>query len=159
MEVRQKRFKKGQAAMEFLMTYGWAILAAIIVIAVIAIYFRPSGLVSNQVIVNAPLYGVGVSMDGAAGTIDVEVRNNGGADLVLDNAAGLGAYAELGSCTTLALNPAGASIPAGDNKVLQFSGCGSFDGETVNEEVIIYYKWNTADLTRLKSTGSVSGRG
>ena len=27
--------KKGQAAMEFLMTYGWAILAAIIVIAVI----------------------------------------------------------------------------------------------------------------------------
>jgi len=32
--------KRGQAAMEFLMTYGWAILAAIIVIGVLAIYFR-----------------------------------------------------------------------------------------------------------------------
>ena len=30
--------KRGQAAMEFLMTYGWAILAAIIVIGVLA-YF------------------------------------------------------------------------------------------------------------------------
>ena len=29
--------KKGQAAMEFLMTYGWAILAAIIVIGVLVI--------------------------------------------------------------------------------------------------------------------------
>ena len=32
--------KRGQAAMEFLMTYGWAILVAIIVIGVLAIYFR-----------------------------------------------------------------------------------------------------------------------
>ena len=30
--------KKGQAAMEFLMTYGWAILAAVVVIGVLA-YF------------------------------------------------------------------------------------------------------------------------
>jgi uncharacterized protein (UPF0333 family) len=52
---------KGQAAMEFLMTYGWAILAAIIVIGVLAIYFRPSALTSNNVIVTAPLYGVGVA--------------------------------------------------------------------------------------------------
>jgi len=58
---------KGQAAMEFLMTYGWAILAAIIVIGVLAIYFRPSTLTSNSVIVTAPLYGVGVAY-GAGGT-------------------------------------------------------------------------------------------
>ena len=34
--------KRGQAAMEFLMTYGWAILAAIIVIGVIAFYILPN---------------------------------------------------------------------------------------------------------------------
>lgn len=39
--------RKGQAAMEFLMTYGWAILAAVIVIGVLAIYFRPSTVVDS----------------------------------------------------------------------------------------------------------------
>src|SRR3989344_9416178 len=34
--------RRGQAAMEFLMTYGWAILAAIIVIGVIAFYILPN---------------------------------------------------------------------------------------------------------------------
>jgi hypothetical protein len=34
--------RRGQAAMEFLMTYGWAIIAAIIVIGVLAIYFKPT---------------------------------------------------------------------------------------------------------------------
>lgn len=35
--------KKGQAAMEFLMTYGWAILAAVVVIGVLAYFgvFNP----------------------------------------------------------------------------------------------------------------------
>ena len=34
-EVLSKSDKKGQAAMEFLMTYGWAILAAVIVVGVL----------------------------------------------------------------------------------------------------------------------------
>jgi len=33
---------KGQAAMEFLMTYGWAILAAIIVIGILGYYYFSS---------------------------------------------------------------------------------------------------------------------
>ena len=41
--------KKGQAAMEFLMTYGWAILAAIIAIAVLAYFgvFNPGRYASE----------------------------------------------------------------------------------------------------------------
>jgi uncharacterized protein (UPF0333 family) len=70
------REKKAQAAMEFLMTYGWAILAAIIVIGVLAVYFRPSQLTQNSVIVTAPFYGVGTTL--TATTIQVEVQNNGG---------------------------------------------------------------------------------
>jgi len=48
--------KKGQAAMEFLMTYGWAILAAIIAIAVLAYFgvFSPSRYVPNACIVANP---------------------------------------------------------------------------------------------------------
>jgi len=48
--------KKGQAAMEFLMTYGWAILVAIIAIGVLAYYgvFSPGKFVSSAATVNAP---------------------------------------------------------------------------------------------------------
>jgi hypothetical protein len=48
--------KKGQAAMEFLMTYGWAILAAIIVIGVLAYFgvFSPSRYVPSACMINAP---------------------------------------------------------------------------------------------------------
>ena len=48
--------KKGQAAMEFLMTYGWAILAAIIAIGVLAYFgvFSPGRLVGSTGALNAP---------------------------------------------------------------------------------------------------------
>ena len=67
---------KGQAAMEFLMTYGWAILAAIIVIGVLAIYFRPGNLVSETVMMNVP-FNV-VSQVVGPTEFDVEFRNGGG---------------------------------------------------------------------------------
>ena len=48
--------RKGQAAMEFLMTYGWAILAAIIAIGVLAYFgvFSPERLASSTGVLNAP---------------------------------------------------------------------------------------------------------
>lgn len=49
--------RKGQAAMEFLMTYGWAILAAVIVIGVLAYFgvFSPGKLVPEACTLSAPL--------------------------------------------------------------------------------------------------------
>ncbi|MDD5023067.1 MAG: hypothetical protein PHU63_02765 [Candidatus ainarchaeum sp.] len=40
--------KKGQIAIEYLMTYGWAILLLVIVIGVISTMFSPSFLVAEQ---------------------------------------------------------------------------------------------------------------
>jgi uncharacterized protein (UPF0333 family) len=71
--------RKGQAAMEFLMTYGWAILAAIIVIGVLAVYFRPSGLSSGQTRLNPPLYSVAARADASDNNIQIDVRNDGDA--------------------------------------------------------------------------------
>ncbi|MBI5148842.1 hypothetical protein HZA33_04125 [Candidatus Pacearchaeota archaeon] len=50
------RRKRGQAAMEFLMTYGWAILAAAVVIAALAAFgvFSPGKFVSARCTVTAP---------------------------------------------------------------------------------------------------------
>ena len=70
--------KKGQAAMEFLMTYGWAILAAIIAIGVLAYYgvFSPAKYIGGSAIVNAPFYANAWSVNTTAVTL--ELKNNGG---------------------------------------------------------------------------------
>ena len=54
--ILKRQHKRGQAAMEFLMTYGWAILAAIIAIGVLAYFgvFNPGRLAGSQGIINAP---------------------------------------------------------------------------------------------------------
>ncbi|MCH7536208.1 MAG: hypothetical protein IH948_10800, partial [Bacteroidetes bacterium] len=86
---KTRRKRKGQAAMEFLMTYGWAILAAIIVIGVLAIYFSPNTLTQTQVFLSAPFYGIGTSL--ATDQIQVEIRNNGGENIRPVNTGGLDA--------------------------------------------------------------------
>ena len=75
--------KKGQAAMEFLMTYGWSILAAIIVIGVLAVYFRPSTLTTSNTIVTAPFYANAWNVDASDGGINLELQNNAGEDVTV----------------------------------------------------------------------------
>lgn len=70
--------RKGQAAMEFLMTYGWAILAAIVAIAVLAYFgvFSPSTYAPTICIMSAPL---GCDID------SVVLVNDGGTGGLVDN--------------------------------------------------------------------------
>ena len=73
--------KRGQAAMEFLMTYGWAILAAVIVIGVLAYFgvFSPKTYVPNQCTLSAPL-GCNAGIAGPTG-VTLEIRNGAGESL------------------------------------------------------------------------------
>ena len=73
--------KRGQAAMEFLMTYGWAILAAIIAIAVLAYFgvFNPGRYTTETCAVSAPF----VCDDNSAATptgVNLVLRNGGDED-------------------------------------------------------------------------------
>lgn len=74
--------KKGQAAMEFLMTYGWAILVVLVAIGALAYFgvLNPSRFLPNSCTV-AP----GISCDdfkiGTGGTGTVVLRNGMGVDL------------------------------------------------------------------------------
>jgi len=80
VKVRQK---KAQAAMEFLMTYGWAILAAVIVIAVLASLgvFSPDSSVPNACLLSAP-FGCEKNQVGAEGgsvdNLTLVLKNGGG---------------------------------------------------------------------------------
>jgi hypothetical protein len=77
------RDKKGQAAMEFLMTYGWAILAAVIAIGVLAYFgvFSPGKYISGNAVVNPPFYITAANAKASYppdGGVQLAVKNNGG---------------------------------------------------------------------------------
>ncbi len=78
--------KKGQAAMEYLMTYGWAILAVVIVGGVLYYYgvFEPDmpaqGCPNAPVAVEANAW----SYDGD-GTLRFVARNNAGEDITINS--------------------------------------------------------------------------
>jgi hypothetical protein len=81
--------RRGQAAMEFLMTYGWAILAAVIVIGVLAYFgvFSPSTYVPNVCQVSAPF---GVTCAATTAGVDIELRNWAGETLNVTSIAVVG---------------------------------------------------------------------
>jgi len=70
--------KKGQASMEFLMTYGWAILAAVLAVGVLAYYgvFSPGNSLPNICTLNAPL------------GCDENIVNDTGVRIIARNGAG-----------------------------------------------------------------------
>ena len=98
------RNNKGQAAMEFLMTYGWAILAAIVAIGVLAYFgvFSPGKLAGSSAIVNNPFYAN--SWQVTTTDVNLEMTNNGGDTLVpaLITVTGTGASSSI-SCTNSTL--------------------------------------------------------
>jgi len=79
--------KRGQAAMEFLMTYGWAILAAVVVIGVLAYFgvFSPSKLLPSSCTVSAPWGCDEFSIDTTG--VNLVLRNGGGENLWLNDTA------------------------------------------------------------------------
>ena len=69
---------KAQGAMEFLMTYGWAILAAVIAIGVLAYFgvFSPGKYAPSAAVVNPPFYIDAWNAKASTG-VTLEIKNNG----------------------------------------------------------------------------------
>ncbi|MFH1425562.1 MAG: hypothetical protein ABIG28_02415 [archaeon] len=140
--------------MEFLMTYGWAILAAIIVIGVLAIYFKPSSLTPNSAIVTAPFYILASSISATNG-VQIDLQNNGGETLTVS------AVNISGGCTdsdTLATS----AMVAGSNEVVVWNnavspGCAALTaGDSFTGDITVTYTRPDSTLA-LTSTGTVSG--
>ena len=69
----RKRGKKAQAAMEFLMTYGWAILIILIALGVLFYLGVFSPKVSNNCIASAPLTCTDIKADSVLATDEIKV--------------------------------------------------------------------------------------
>ena len=122
--------KKGQASMEFLMTYGWAILAAVLAISVLAYYgvFSPGNAMPDICTINAPL-----------GCSDSQVSAADGASIVLRNGAGksitVSSFA-IGGCDT---NTSSVTIADGATQRYDLTCTGLTADEKFNGEVTITY--------------------
>src|SRR3989344_4551943 len=75
-----KKNTKGQAALEFMLTYGWAILAGVIGLGVFVYItgFNRSAFPETSFMLDPPFYGNGYKFD--ANQILLEVKNNGPKD-------------------------------------------------------------------------------
>ncbi len=121
--------RKGQAAMEFLMTYGWAILAAVIAIGVLAYFgvFSPGKYVTGNAVVNPPFYISAANAKvstGANGGVQIALKNNGGENYEIHSVSisNCGSYTgspdAIAADTTLTVTvecDASNALTAGDN--------------------------------------------
>lgn len=150
--------RRGQAAMEFLMTYGWAILAAIIVIAVLAIYFRPSSLTPKQAVVSAPFYAVATSVNTTS--VLLELRNNGGESYNNVNVSITPTQPTGISCDGTGTGGSDpfviGTMPAGQTNVSAFTCTTMTAGATFQANIKIDY-YRTGSSILQSSTGTLSG--
>lgn len=138
--------KKGQAALEFLMTYGWAILSAIIVIGALGSYFYFSSSTTTNFVVAAPFYAVAASASGT--TLSLEIENKGGESLDIVSIA-------VSDMTTCADNDTGFTGVTSGAAVYTLD-CGAFtSGDSYKGDVVITYQRPGSSLD-LTSTGSIS---
>ena len=153
--------RKGQAAMEFLMTYGWAILAAIIAIGVLAYFgvFNPSRLVSGAAALNPPLNiptgGFNI-VSGTPDTINIDVLQNAGESLTITAASITLTSGGTATCTDTAFTNPWLS---GSQQSFVFT-CLPADswavGDSVAGDVTITYTAAGSTLPQV-STGTVRG--
>jgi len=156
--------RKGQAAMEFLMTYGWAILAAIIVIGILGVYFFRGDILSPKgAVVNAPFYVNAWNADVNDGGVNLDIKNNGGDTYTISQVTLSGVTVDgddgctIGADTTP--DPSGA-IDAGSSQkflvtITAAGTCDFTEGDTVKGDIVITYTKSGSDL-ELQSTGTIT---
>jgi hypothetical protein len=144
--------RKGQAAMEFLMTYGWAILAAIIAIGVLAYFgvFSPGKYVTGSAVVNPPFYANAWNVVSGTG-VSIELRNNGGEDYSIQSATVTPTSAGV-TCTAMTT---ATPITAGGTATLVVPCTGLTSGDTFKGDLTVVYRKTGSDLD-LTSTGTIA---
>jgi hypothetical protein len=154
--------KKGQSAMEYLMTYGWAILIVIIVAA--ALYalgvFNPATYAGSRATgfanIGTPATGNWkLSATAAEDQFTVKLKNNLASRLMFTAAA-----VKIGAtdCTGEDFNDA-ANMTVGIGGEFTVEGnCGAFQsGNTYTATVELTYDNLDSGLTGFKETGTVTG--
>jgi hypothetical protein len=140
--------KRAQAAVEFLMTYGWAILAAIIAVGVLAYFgvFSPGKYVVGQASVTGPFYVNSYSIKTTG--VSLELKNNGGQDLFI----GIVSISNCGNFN------ASLASPADSQQVVTVPCSPALTaGNSFKGDITLNYRKSDSMLD-LQATGTVAGK-
>jgi len=158
--------RKGQAAMEFLMTYGWAILVVIAAIAALAYFgvLDPARLLPERCQFPAGVDCIDKpAIDSAASTVTLALRNNIGFKMQVDAVTPTGATCTGNSQVAIGASGAFADVPGASNVSnnevfkLKLQGCSLTAGDKFDADITMTYTNQETGL-QLKAVGDVRGR-
>lgn len=131
------RNNKSQAALEFIMTYGWAILVVLVAIGALA-YF---GVLSPDKFLPSKCFfppGIGcVDHKATATSLAITIRNSLGYDITVD-----GVQADL--CTSL---PSQGTVANGANPITYTLNCPSIPAGSTKYNGQVYINYTNIDTT------------
>lgn len=158
--------KKGQAAMEFLMTYGWAILVVLAAIGALAYFgvLTPGNLMPPKSTFQAPFINTEsavIRVSGADVTIQVPMTN-GNAGSVTINTTASSAVGD-NDCSTIgavSTNDADDVIASNDEFIITWTCTGASAGLNVGDKfrTNIGFSYATSSGLVRTHTGSVTGK-
>jgi hypothetical protein len=148
---------KGQTAIEYLMTYGWAILIILIVAGVLAYYgiFAPSGFLGPSSSGFAQLAVVSPWDLNAVGDLRVLLENRVGSEIHV-----LRVFGDGDSAIGYVNDIADVTIPAGGRSsfvTANFTNLAGNSGTTYRVYVSLEYELASSVGTLFNSTGTLSG--
>jgi len=154
------RKRKAQAAMEFLMTYGWAILAAIIVIGAIGYLYLSNIGRSNVGAINAPFYMQAFTIQsgvGAASTVTLELINKGSETVDLSSVTISGCGAAGFNVAANCSGGAATSVVSGGTVYVCGTTCGvANSGDNFKGNIIVNWQRPGSAIDQ-QASGSVAG--
>jgi len=150
-----KHSKYGQAAMEYLMTYGWAILVVLTIIAILAFVVRPQPIETCQVQTPFECVPGSYVLTQATDTLIVSIKNNGWEQIqLLQTACGYDEVAKAYVNPT----PMAKNFSVGETYNLRFNCTGKTDSyakigqDVFQSEVYVTYYPRASDSTINKTT-------
>ena len=139
-------FRKAQAAMEFLMTYGWAILVVLVAVGALAYFgvLSPDNFLPNRCTLPSGIGCVDHKAVSADSEISVVLRNGLGYDMS-------GITVSAGSCTTDDSTP--ATLANGAKATFVLETC-TFSGTKYSGDLNVTYTLSDTGLSH-KAIGSI----
>lgn len=135
----KKRSKSGQAALEFLMTYGWAILVVLAAIAALAYFgvLSPSEFLPEKCLFETGFTCISSKVEPSQTTV---VLSNGiGRTITIDQVV-------VGGCSQTFTN---LSMLSGDEETLVLTGCSNgVSRDVFSADVEIHYTETRTNLTK-----------
>jgi len=152
--------RKAQAAMEFLMTYGWAILVVLAAIGALAYFgvLSPDKMLPEKTTFMAPLANIDNAVITASNRqIQVVVQNNLGVTaLIANGTTGVSGTADCATVTGFTAVP--NTVPNGEKITLTWTCAGPFTAGSKFKSDLTFTYQNTFSGQSHPHTGSITAK-